>query len=184
MSENLKVNANSSVLEHKRKHNLLVDAVPQKDTDGNYKIFENIVDSQGHPRFIEGDIELVDGLTGFTQKYGKWSLSGSHLLIVVAFDIANGTVFAGTKICEINVPEWIYNKIVPLYSPTSGVVSNYGAKGYNEDFTNQEVGSYLNKAPNQPLSIYFNAITASKLRSFRLSYDLLIDNEEPETQGE
>ena len=25
---------------------------------GNYKIFENIVDSQGHERFIDGDINL------------------------------------------------------------------------------------------------------------------------------
>lgn len=61
MSENLKVNANSSVLEHKRKHNLLVDAVPVKDTDGNYKIFENIVDTDGNKVYEYFDASVSSG---------------------------------------------------------------------------------------------------------------------------
>ena len=102
MAENLKVNANSSVLEHKRKHNLLVDAVPVKDTDGNYKIFENIVDNQGNTRFIEGDITIQE-VSGVSKLFGKWSLSGSHLLIVLALGIANATeIINGTTIAKMN----------------------------------------------------------------------------------
>ena len=116
MSENLKVNSNSSVLEHKRKHNLLVDAVPTKDTDGNYKIFENIVDSQGHKRFDDGDIALVEGVNEITKTYGKWSLSGTHLLIVFCGSMADTTVWTNKTFAIVNLPDWIKDKIVPVHS--------------------------------------------------------------------
>ena len=48
----------------------------------NVKVFENIVDKDGHKRFIEGDITF-ENITGVSKVYGKWSLSGNHLMIVI-----------------------------------------------------------------------------------------------------
>lgn len=147
-------------------------------------VFENIVDKNGNKRFIEGDIVLVDGLTGFTQTYGKWALSGSHLLIVVAFDIADATAFIGARICNINIPEWIYDKIYALYGGANAVVTNITASGYADDYSSQTATVYMTKPTGQPLSIYINAITTTKERHFRIAFDLLIDNETPEQAGE
>ena len=180
MSENLKVNANSSVLEHKRKHNLLVDAVPQKDTDGNYKIFENIIDKDGHARFIEGSFTPHE-TTGFTFNYCKWALSGTHLLIVLAGVVANETAFDGATLTEIDLPQWIKNKIVNIYG---NVVDQKGVGLFADDGTSQTFYAYLQKRVNDVIAIYCSSLTLTKERQFRIAFDLLIDNEEPETQGE
>lgn len=144
--------------------------------DGDTQL-EKIKDANGHNRFIEGDITLVEGLTGFTQTYGKWALSGSHLLIVVAFDIADATDFIGARICNINVPKWVYDKIYALYGGANAVVANIVASGYADDYSSQTASVYINKPSEQPLSIYLNAITTTKERHFRIAFDLLIDNE-------
>ena len=42
----------------------------------NVKIFENIVDQDGHKRFVEGNITLSASVPeGLVLKYGKWTLN-------------------------------------------------------------------------------------------------------------
>ena len=81
------------------------------------KVFEDIVDKDGHARFIEGDIDLAATTPeGVTKVYGKWSLSGSHLMIVLAGVIADGTTIGGAIWAKVNMPSWIINKIYPIFS--------------------------------------------------------------------
>lgn len=60
--------------------------------------FEDIVDKNGNPRFIEGTI-TPETISGITFTYCKWSLSGTHLMIVLAgtcknVTLANNTTFS------------------------------------------------------------------------------------------
>ena len=152
---------------------MAVDSVENKS---NLKVFENIVDKDGHKRFVEGDI-TINTISGVTQKYGKWSLSGSHLMIVIALDIANGTTIAGsTGFATLNLPAWIKDKIVPLYS---GYVS---IKFFDTigSGTDTQIKAYLGKGTN-PSVVYVSAggasYTSARDESVRIQFDLIIDNE-------
>ena len=141
----------------------------------NLKIFENIVDKDGHKRFIEGDITMEE-ISGITQTYCKWSLSGSHLLVVIGGSVANGTTISSTtKICDIDFPQWIKDKIEVLYGASVVLiesVSLYGSDGVSQ------TGSFrLRKADNAIFVDISGNLTLTADRNFRIQYDLLIDNE-------
>ena len=141
----------------------------------NAEIFENISDSKGHLRFIEGNISLRPALTTLTQTYGKWSLSGSHLMIVLCFDIPDATVLTNTSIATIEVPEWVKNKIVPVVQT---VISRQVFDAYNEDYTYQTFALFLEKSATNNIVINTSGdFTTTKDRSIRIQFDLLIDND-------
>ena len=146
-----------------------VDAVEQKS---DLKVFENIVDKDGHKRFIEGDFELKEE-TGLTYTYAKWSLSGSHLMIVFAGSIENSATLSGTTITEITLPQWIIDKVTPIYS-TNITLSSIDA--YGDDASKQTISCTLYKEANK-LKVYRGGITATRARYFRQQFDLLIDDE-------
>ena len=73
---------------------------------------ENIKDNSGHNRFIEGDLDTYT-VANVTFSYAKWSLSGTHLMIVLA-GTNKQQVNAGTYLAEFEPPTWIYNKISSL----------------------------------------------------------------------
>ena len=136
---------------------------------------ENIVDKDGHERFIEGDIDLAESVAeGIEKIYGKWSLTGTHLLLVICFSIASGTVHSFGKVVDsINLPQWIKDKIIPVASQTVDLKS---IAFYGSDLSTQNTTAYLVKSSN---IVYINvgSITASADRSVRIAFDLLIDNE-------
>lgn len=129
---------------------------------------ENVVDADGHKRFIEGDITF-DEIAGLTQSYGKWSLSGSHLLIVIAGGIANTTALNG-KICDVGLPAWVKSKLVAIYG--SAVLRADKESFANDGSTKQNFLTTFNT--NSVIYVYGTA-TADRL--FRWEFDLLIDNE-------
>ena len=140
---------------------------------GDVKCFENIVDKDGHKRFIGGDI-TTETTEGFTFNYGKWSLCGTHLIIVLAGSVANNTTFTAKVVGVLqNVPQWIRNKIYPLFS---SIVARDEVVLFNEDYSTQTAYCYLTKTTND-LQLYLGSITATKDRIFRIEFDLLIDNE-------
>lgn len=143
-------------------------------------VFENIVDKDGHKRFIEGDITLRDEVpSGFKKTYGKWSLSGTHLLIVLAGEVDNGTEFSAQTICDMNdIPSWIPEK-VQLLRPNERVVDQYNLVLYGGSA--QNVSVYLEKSSGSVLRLYLSSFTASSDKTFRINFDLLIDNGETET---
>lgn len=135
---------------------------------------ENITDKDGHKRFIEGNIILPE-IEGITYTYAKWSLSGTHLMIVVAGNMVEGfTTSWISTFATINIPYWILNKIYPMNGDT---VSQDVFTIVNEDNSTQNLTCFLRKT--NTLFISTGSITANKDRAFRISFDLLIDNEEP-----
>lgn len=137
------------------------------------KDISTLVDADGHERFIEGDI-TIEEVTGITQTYGKWSLSGSHLLVVLCIAIANTTAFDST-IASLDIPVWIKDKIIPQFA---SVVEVKEVKAYNtSDATSQALTYVLRKDTSKNVTITISSFTASKDRVARLSFDLLIDNE-------
>ena len=136
------------------------------------KDISTLVDKDGHPRFIEGDIKYQNPVEGVTQTYGKWSLSGSHLLIVVALEYANATEVP-YKTISVDLPEWVASKIYPT---ASQLVDYKTFSAFADDFTSQVQPAYLTKYTNS-IKIELGNLTLTKDRAVRVAFDLLIDNE-------
>ena len=143
---------------------------------GDAKLFENIVDLQDHNRFIEGNV--TGSVTGLTYDYGKWSLSGTHLMIVVAGRIADETTIDnGSTIASLGLPQWILDKIIPIKSP---IVSYREDIAVNDDYSLENLKTLLQKGFG---ALYIllrgGSVTFNQDASFRIQYDLLIDNAQP-----
>ncbi len=134
---------------------------------------EALVDDNGNPRFIEGD-GVPATIDGFTATYCKWSLSGTHLMLVLAGNVANECVIpVSTNIATFNLPDFIMDKIAPIISTT---INRYAVTFYAEDFSNQSAVISLLKDNN--VTMTFNStFTLTANRNFRIQFDILIDNE-------
>ena len=146
------------------------------EVSGKAKLFENIVDKDGNARFIEGEITF-ETATGLTKTYAKWSLSGSHLLIVVCGDIANGSALTnGQVICKINLPQWVKDKIAILFA--SYMVDFKVITFWADNWSSQTVQGSLQKSADGTVKVAINGnLTLTSDRHFRIQFDLLIDNE-------
>ena len=155
-----------------------VDKKIQGNAD-NINLMENIVDSNGNKRFIEGTL-ITSTVAGYTFGYKKWSLSGSHLMIVLAGNVAAGSTLAdNAQLAKLSsLPSWIVNKIIPISSNTvlSNSINFYkqGAPWVIETFTLS-----LDKTPDNEIVIKNNTgnFTNTNDDSFRIQFDLLIDND-------
>lgn len=146
-------------------------------------IFEKIADKDGHLRFIEGNGVLIK--EGYTPTYNKWSLSGTHLMLVIAgsFD-GELSVTSGDDIARYDsIPQWVNDKIFPLSGEESGAITRAVIYAINNSGVN--VGDagiiYLFKFNSK---LYINAGTTFTLGTaeatnshIRIQFDLLIDNE-------
>ena len=139
----------------------------------------SIVDNQGNPRFIEGDISLSESIPeGVSKEYGKWSLSGTHLLIVLCLNLADTTTINDGQILAIldNLPDWIYEKISIIagttieYKNFTAYASNGTTQGFNSRIVKVSDTISIRKEVN---------LTLTADRKVRLSYDILIDSEAP-----
>lgn len=154
------------------------------EVTGDAKLFENIVDAQGHKRFIEGNLtgDVVDGLSYL---YNKWSLSGTHLMIVCALQLdTNASITGGTKVVNLNdLPDWIKDKIVSSTTIPNRVATTVVSwESAGQTATNDN--ARLIKT-SEDLYIDLTSLPAVAYdRYARFTFDLLIDNETPESQGE
>ena len=139
------------------------------------KIFEDIVDKDGHKRFIEDNLTM-ETITGVTFSYNKWSLSGTHLMCVIAGKIDSGTSLSSTRICGLNVPSWIIDKIIAisgnriLSGSVSPLTSNVVSLG--------TLYFIVNKDNDNTISIISSYSAQTSDVWFRFNFDLLIDSEE------
>ena len=145
----------------------------------NANQFEGILDKDGHARFIEGE-GTPETISGVTVQYNKWSLSGSHLMIVYAFKIdANATLGSYAILSSIELPEWLYNKIYPLGDGTGNWVSVIQAiASDNGGLPTVEDARFLLAKSTNKINIYHisSAYTPTADRYLRVQFDLLIDN--------
>ena len=154
----------------------LLEAVEQEAEVNGLKAFENIVDKDGHKRFVEGDISLSSDMPeGYTKVYGKWSLSGSHLLLVLCISGLNTTAITSfTTVGKAeNLPQWILDKIYPIQSV---FVEQKSVSYFGSDLSTQTATTYLRK-DSSGLYIQTTAFTLTADRVCRIAFDLLIDNE-------
>ena len=152
---------------------MAVDSVEEKE---NLEIFERIVDKDGHKRFIEGEIELADSITYLTNLYGKWSLSGSHLMLVICIRTdENTTVGGGSFTKKIELPEWVVSKITNLYGDYIDFKSFVGRDNSAGNATS--FSTALLKSGSDIKIAFNSSISHSVPLNVRIQYDLLIDNE-------
>lgn len=133
-----------------------------------------LVDSAGNPRFIEGDGTPLEQ-EGVTNTYCKWSLSGTHLMLVYAGTIANTTTLENNvNLATFDVPSYIWDKIYPVW------LTNIEAKSvdmYAQDWTKQTAFIKFAKSASKLTITMGTALTLTAERSFRVQFDLLIDAE-------
>ena len=136
--------------------------------------FANLVDKDGHSRFIEGNGSPIEQ-EGAEITYCKWSLSGTHLMCVLAGNISNSTVIANnTTLASFTLPSWVSEKIYPVFA---GNLEIQYINLYASDWTKQSVGVSFAKLSDGKLRIRSEeALTLTADRGFRIQFDLLIDN--------
>lgn len=138
-------------------------------------LFEDIVDKNGNKRFIEGDLTTNSEISGITFTYGKWVLSGTHLMIVLCGTIANGTQTTTVEFASATLPDYIKDKIIPVFATSYIAINNDNA--YADDWTSQSIQNAL-KTTNDGVSIqHIDSHEFTANRSFRIQYDLVIDDE-------
>ena len=142
-------------------------------TGGGGATLEDIVDSAGNKRFIEGDGET--SITAFTNLYKKWSLSGSHLMCVFAGKNESGSSYqidSGTTVCDFSVPDWILNKIYPISGNVIELknMSIYLSGNFNANFATKFIKNTgkISIIANENKQFVNHA-------EFRIQFDLLID---------
>lgn len=142
------------------------------------RILEQIEDGSGHIRFVEGDgVPMVSA--GFTASYCKWSLSGSHLMLVLSGSFTAGSeVPAATNFALYTLPEWIFDKIYPVFALQRIEVKEVVL--YNDDWSEESNSPVLVLTKGSGGVIGFAnvapAFNVTKDRAFRVQFDLLIDN--------
>lgn len=147
----------------------------KEEIETQKKDISTLVDSKENPRFVEGD---GVGLTqeGVTITYCKWSLSGTHLMLVCAGTITKNTAISvNTTLANYKLPAYIMNKVYPVFAVN---IIEYKQVDYRQvdGWTSQSAGCFLDKY-SAGLRITSSGITATDNRGFRIQYDLLIDNE-------
>ena len=135
----------------------------------------SIVDNQGNPRFIEGEISVAEA-TGVTKVYGKWSLSATHLLIVLSVSLVSGTNCNTIKGEVVGLPQWIMDKIFTIGG--SIVVRRNTDYFFADDISSQNTYCILTK-DNGKLELSYGGLTLTADRSCTTQFDLLIDTDEP-----
>ena len=144
-------------------------------THDNIPINE-IKDSYGRLRFVEGSANLT-AITGLTITYNKWSLSGTHLTIVLEGEADNTlptTQLNGIGI-YVSMPRWLIRKIKPI-NLDRVVVSN--ASFVLDDYSTISRGvAFLmgNPETDYPVITMFNGTSPTIHSGFRIQFDLLID---------
>ena len=132
---------------------------------------ESIKDLAGNLRFIEGEGIVNDKITN---AYCRWSLSGTHLMFVLAGNIADTTeIEHGELLATFNIPQWVLAKISPVWAVS--YIEKKIVLASASDWSSQDFGCVLQKGVNS-IYIYKDVtITLTADRGFRIQFDLLID---------
>lgn len=141
-------------------------------TQGGGATLEDIVDSAGNKRFIEGDGTPITK-EGVTSSYCKWSLSGTHLMCVFAGSAVIGTAFYVNNIfVTFPLPEYIANKIYPVWEDN---LENKTIE-FIHSGTAQNIEMYVKKDGNNIIiKNLYSQKDVSYDSTFRVQIDLLID---------
>lgn len=146
-------------------------------SNGEPLLMENIEDEDGNKRFVDGDFN-TRGTTGYTEIYGKWSLSGTHFMLVEVLKLDNGTSLDNYDVIgTASLPNYILNKIQPIGIGTWVSIEPFTLLDGNGVPTGDEINFLLTKELNG-VKVWFigEAYTATQDVYIRIQFDLLIDN--------
>ena len=134
---------------------------------------DDIVDSQGHKRFIAG-IGTPEIVSGMSIAYSKWVLNGTNLIFEILGTFSNDLIGGNNLLCTFTIPEWIVPKIQLAYNDII-------------DFIEYNITSLSGGTNNAKLqisitgnTIYFNNVSVATINGlclFRIHYNTIIDNE-------
>ena len=135
---------------------------------------ENLVDSKGRNRFIEG-VGIPANVDGMTIISSKWALNGNNLIFEIIGGI-NKNIPQMTKICTFNLPAWIANKIKQV---TSGIVDIKKYDVVSSDGGLSITNLLINKNSNDIDFTTASGITtiSGEQAFFRFTFNTIIDNE-------
>lgn len=127
------------------------------------------------PLILEGDGVPLEQ-EGVTISYCKWSLTGTHLMLVVAGIVDSGTsIPSNAKLGTFNVPDYILNKVYVVFNNR---IERKGIVFSSSDWSSQTLTIALMKENNLNIATDTgSATTITAIRNFRIQFDLLIDNE-------
>ena len=152
-----------------------LEEIARKQAKEVKKDVATLVDKDGNDRFQDFNLSM-ETITGATFTYAKASLSGSHLLIVIAGVLESGNALSQVKWGDLPLPKWIRDKIFPTYASYlgafAGQIITAGSYQVNEIIMNVD-------KTNDGLRIDCgSSISSSESnRYFRIPIDLLIDFE-------
>lgn len=152
------------------------------DSDDNPLIIcENLKDANGHNRFIEGNVTINNNYISNSEvPYAAWSLSGTHLQIVLCLLCSSGISAEGKNLANISdIPDYIMNKIVPMKNNVSHICVSpvtYGFVPENLVKTSGGIEIYIQKDSDlNVLSLIGLTGFVESDKYYRIQFDLLID---------
>lgn len=152
-----------------------IDKINVEGINYDLGVMESLKDKNGHARFVEGDGVIEEHQPAFTNAYCKWSLSGSHLMLVLAGEVANtDTISSYYQLCSYNLPEWIMNKI---YAVWGNYIEAKEVSFKASDWSEQTATIALKKNISNLDLLLTTDLVLTADRGFRIQFDLLIDND-------
>lgn len=150
---------------------------------GGGATLDDIEDSAGNKRFVEGDILKTENITSnINLVYGKWSLSGTHLMIVAAASCPDsGYVYTSDELFYLDgLPSWIFDKIIPLLTYNHvNYIDRKATTFFNQSAeTVTRTAYYIKDTVNNKIVIKIgNDLQLTSSYNVRFTLDLLIDAE-------
>lgn len=137
-------------------------------------LLEDIVDSNGNPRFINnhGIWASVPGMQGIK---ATWSLNGYNLMFEAlgsfSTDISGNNNFT---IISFNLPTWILNKISVQVADIVDMIT-FKIVGTSGDYT--DIPLFVKKPTTDKISfMVIGSITPTEPQLFRMRYNIIIDD--------
>lgn len=143
---------------------------------GGGATLDDIVDSAGNKRFVEADGTVVTEDSKFTPSYCRWSLSGTHLMCVLAGTVtANVYIGMTVSMANFTLPSYIGSKIFPVYRKA---LENRVIPIHDGNGTVQQSVTFQFQYENNVISFVPQAdIHVTTDGYFRIQFDLLIDSD-------
>ena len=139
-------------------------------------LLEDIEDSAGNKRFVEGEGTPAT-ISGVTFTYNKWSLSGTHLMLVCAGETTSGTTLTSNMLfVTYSLPDFIMDKIYPIWVNNSVDIKNFYFRSVSSE--SSSLTNIQLRKENNTLTMHSSlSETMSGKRAFRFQFDLLIDSD-------
>lgn len=134
---------------------------------------ENLVDSKGRNRFIEG-VGVPENVDGMTIISSKWELNGKNLIFEILGSL-NKNVPSNTTICRFNLPEWIANKLT--LAVANLIDLTYNVIAFIDGGASPLYVLIYKYSNALDFVISSGASSISTTGYFKIRYNIIIDNE-------